>query len=82
MSEQDRSGGKGVKEEEEGDRVSGQSVSVRRAWEGTGRDDSRAAGQPRGLLPAIMQYGPQLMSCVYVRTGTIVGYRRPATYLS
>lgn len=42
---------------------------MRRAWEGARRDDSRPAGPPHGLLlPAVMRYGPQLMSCMCART--------------
>lgn len=74
-------GGKGAEEEEEG----GGAVDSRvheKSLEGTGRDDSGAAGQARGLLlPAVLQCGPQLMSCMCARTCGIIDYRRPVTYL-
>lgn len=44
------------------------------------RDDSGAAGQPRGVLPAVMHYGRQLMSCTCARMYRIADYKRQAMY--
>lgn len=58
-------------------------VSMRRAWEGAGRDDSGAASQACSLLlSAVVQCGPQLMSCMCARTCRIIHYRTPGSTFS
>lgn len=58
-------------------------MSMRRAWEGAGRDDSGAASQARSLLlSAVVQCGPQLISCMCARTCRIIHYRTPGSTFS